>query len=400
MSRRSRTTFALALAGALAAAAPAGAAPPAPRVAILQPGPFAPVFGAVEVELGVTAAEPVVRAELFVDDVRVAVLESPPWRVTVDVGEDNRPHRFRAVVHTASGGVGTMELETPAIRVDDVVDLPLRQLYVTVERSGERVTYLDRDAFTVIDDGDRQTLVTFESGDAPLTAVILVDSSESMAGERLAAALEGAQAFAGGMRSLDEAKVMLFSDRLLRSTPFTGDSDALGTALVGARADGGTALTDHFYAALKLLDGRQGRRVVVVLSDGSDVHSVLGMKDVLWKVRRSQAMVYWIELADQRTDASGLPTSFASSWRGAEENAAELETLRQVVGESGGRISTIGSIHQIDDAFSGILRELREQYVLGYYPTGATGDGEWRDVDVEVSGFGNRVRAREGYVDY
>lgn len=379
------------------AATPAFAQPAEPRLAILEPGPFDPVFGQVEVVIEIASRDPVTRVEIFVDGVRAGVLTEPPWKLTVDVGQGNAPHAFRAVATTDLGAIGTMELETPAIQVDDVVELPLRQLYVTVERGGDRVLGLGQDDFAVLDDGHRQELVTFEGGDAPMNAVILVDSSESMRGVRLDAALRGARRFTDGLAELDEVKVMLFSDRLLRSTPFTGDQPALDAALAGVQAGGGTALTDHVYAALKLLDGESGRPVVVVLSDGSDIHSVLRMKDVLWKVRRSQAIVYWIELRDE-TIEDGRYTSYSSSWRGPRENAEEVDRLRTVVVESGGRIVAIDALDGVDDAFAGILRELREQYVLGYYPTDLQADGDWREIDVRVRR--GRARVREGYVDY
>jgi Ca-activated chloride channel family protein len=328
------------------------------------------------------------------------VLSEPPWEVALDLGPENQEHVFRAVAHGVSGGQGEMSLQTPAIEVDEVLELPLQQLYVTVTRGGERVTRLTREQFQVVDDRRDQELVTFEGGDAPLTAVLLVDSSESMQGERLEAALRGAQAFTAGMRELDEAMAILFADRLLRATPFTDDPVELRASLEGVEAGGGTALTDHLYAAFKILDGRQGRRVVVVLSDGFDVYSALRMQDVVWKAQRSQAIVYWIQLQDQGGPAGSEPGLFTSAWRDAPENQEEYEALRRLVLETGGRIEPIERIGEVEYAFQSILAELREQYVLGYYPTDLRHDGSWRQVQVRVRGFGNQVRVREGYVDF
>lgn len=388
----------------LAALVPLLAAPPAPaqsriRVAILEPGPFDAVSGEVRVVIGVEAAEAVGRIELFVDGDLVTELREPPWEVTVDVGPENREHTFRAVAYDVTGAHGEMTLQTPAIEVDEVLELPLQQLYVTVTRSGDRVTRLTRQEFRVVDDGDVQELVTFEGGDAPLTAILLVDSSASMQGERLQAAVRGAQAFTAGMRDLDEAMALLFADRVLRATPFTDDPAVLRTSLEGVQAGGGTALTDHLYAAFKILDGRQGRKVVVVLSDGFDVYSALRMRDVLWKAQRSQAIVYWIQLKDQPV-VGVEPGMFHSSWRDAEANKEEHETLRRLVLESGGRIQEIERIGEVEWAFQNILAELRDQYVLGYYPTDLRHDGSWRQVQVRVRGLGNQVRVREGYVDF
>lgn len=388
----------------LAALLPLIASPPAAaqsrvRVAILEPGPFDAVSGEVRVVVGVEAAESVDRVEIFVDGRPLTELSEPPWEVTIDVGPENREHTFRAIAYTASGAKGEMTLQTPAIEVDEVLELPLQQLYVTVTRSGERVTRLSRDEFRVVDDGAVQELVTFEGGDAPLTAILLVDSSESMQGERLQAALRGAEAFTAGMKELDEAMAILFADRLLRATPFTDDPAVLQASLEGVAAGGGTALTDHLYAAFKILDGRQGRKVVVVLSDGFDVYSALRMRDVLWKAQRSQAIVYWIQLKDQAV-AGAEPGLYFSAWRNAEANQEEYETLRRLVLESGGRIQEIEQVGEVAGAFQNILAELRDQYVLGYYPTDLRHDGSWRQVQVRVRGLGNQVRVREGYVDF
>lgn len=392
----SRVAFALAVLSAFAAV-PAAAADV--RVAILEPSPFDAVSGEVEVVVQVEAQQPVSRVQVFVDGRLMTEITTAPWRVTLDVGPENREHVFRAVAHTTAGGTGEMTLQTPAIEVDEVLELPLQQLYVTVTRSGDRVTGLSRDSFRVIDDGQVQEMVTFEGGDAPLTAVLLVDSSESMKGERLESAIRGAQAFTAGMRELDEAMAVLFADELLEASPFTDEPSVVRSSLDGVRAGGGTALTDHLYAAFKILDGRQGRRVIVVLSDGFDVYSALRMRDVLWKAQRSQAIVYWIQLQD-RSVAGAEPGLFTSAWRAADENQEEYKTLRRLVLESGGRIEAIDDIAQVEAAFQGILQELRDQYVLGYYPSDLRHDGSWRAVEVNVRGFGNQVRVRDGYVDF
>lgn len=379
-------------------AGPASAA--GPRVAILEPSPFGAVSGQVPIEISVEAASEISHVEIWVDGRLVATLRGEPWETTVDVGPENREHTFRAVAHTADGASGEMSLETPAIEVDEVLELPLQQLFVTVSRGGDRVTGLGRGDFRVVDDGQLQELVTFEGGDAPLTAALLVDASQSMSGERLDAAIRGVEAFTAGMRELDEAMAMMFADQLLRATPFTDDPAVIRSSLQDVEAMGGTALTDHLYAAFKILDGRQGRRVVVVLSDGFDVYSALRMKDVLWKAQRSQAIVYWIQLQDRSAAAPDDAGLFQSAWRTADENQEEYRTLTRLVLESGGRIEAIDSTDEVQGAFESILQELREQYVLGYYPTDLRHDGSWRPVQVQVRGFGTNARVRDGYVDF
>jgi Ca-activated chloride channel homolog len=363
-------------------------------VRIERPAPGQAVFGPTEVKLRVESDEAIARIDLFVNGERMGVITGPPYEVIVDVGEQNVRREFRVEARTTTGTtVGDSVLTLP-VEINDEMDLSLRQLYVTVTRGSSRVLELGQEDFQVYDDGRKQEIVTFGRGELPLTAVLLLDTSESMQGERLEAARRGARAFLGGMRPLDEARVVLFSDRLLQVTPFLQDTGALSGALEEVHAAGGTAVNDYLYASLALLEARQGRRVVILLSDGSDIHSALPMESVLWKARTSQALIYWIRL--------GLRTryqSFASSWRGPEQNSREYQLLEKAVLESGGRIEQVERVDDLEGAFRGILQELREQFVLGYYPGRLRKDGSWHKIRVDVRGPGLNVRTRDGYMD-
>jgi Ca-activated chloride channel homolog len=378
---------------ALAAALPAAAI----DVFITNPKPQVGVFGEVEIVAEVLSSAAVSRVVFLLDGQEVARRTQPPWSHTVNVGDDNVPHSFEVVARDASGAEARAKVVTRTIAVDLALDLELQQLYVTASRGGQRVLDLDRSAFTVSDDRVPQEIVTFERGDVPLTAVLLVDTSISMRGARLQAALEGANAFVRDMRELDEASLMLFSDRLLYKTPFSRDPATIAAGLGDVEAAGGTALNDFLYSALKRLEAEQGRRVTILLSDGTDIESVLSIEDVLWKARRSQTLVYWIRL---REGDAGQVVSRTSGWRDGAGHAKELAGLGQLVEESGGRIVDIERITDATSAFRDILSELRQQYVLGYYPSRNENDNSWHEVKVRVDRLGVSVRTREGYVDF
>ncbi len=366
-------------------------------VAITNPPPGQPLFGEVEIEADVYPAENVARVEFLVDGRLIGEVDSAPFRIRTDVGQDNREHRFEVKAYNPAGQMVDALLVSPSIRVDGEVVAELQQLYVTVTTSGtHRVLDLVEDDFAIIDDGDRQELVTFARGDVRLTAAILIDSSASMKGERLRYALRGATAFVGGIREIDDASILLFSDRLLHATPFSHDSSILTDGLGGLQAAGGTALNDHLYLALKRLEHQQGRRVIVLLSDGIDSHSALKMNDVTWLARRSRALIYWLRTAPR----SEAEKTRSSAWKSPAGYRSEYERLTRTVLETGGRIVTLNRIQDAETAFREILAELREQYVLGYYPTVSTGDGRWHRVTVRVRRSGLQVRTRGGYVDY
>lgn len=374
--------------------ATAGSAQPR-ELFVTDPSASQLAVGSVRFRIEVHPREEVDEVVFLVDGIETGRLRQPPWEVLRDVGQKNLEHLFEARVRWLDGSEQEVSRRTPRIRVDEVMDLGLQQLYVTVGHGDSRVLGLQAEDFVVLDDRREQTLVTFEGGDVPLTAAILVDASSSMRGERLRGAVQGARAFVEAIEDLDEAMLVLFSDHLLQTTPFTNRPEALIGELGRAASQGGTAVNDTLYFAVKTLEQRQGRRVVILLSDGVDVESVLEMKSVLWTIKRSRSIIYWIRLMS-RAQSEVLRYS---AWRHPDEHAAELSLLEAAVDESGGRIVPIASVEQAGQAFGHILSELREQYVLGFYPTRDAGDGSWHHVDVQVRGSDQKVRTRDGYFD-
>lgn len=362
---------------------------------VRSPRDNAVVFGHVEVDLEVLSSAPVARVEIRLDGETAARLSQPPYRTIVDVGLENRSHTFEITAVDVEGNAVTRTIVTGRVEVHLELELELQQLYVTATRNGRRVLDLEADDFEILDDDRRQQKVTFERGDIPLTAALLIDSSLSMRGDALRAALAGARAFVQEMRPLDLAKVIVFSDRLLASTPFTSDPAVVSSVMDTVEAGGGTAINDHLYWALKELDRQQGRRVIVLLSDGLDIESVLDMGDVEWKASRAQSLIYWV----RPTAGNDLDVGHFSIWRDEEAYRREIATLKRVVHSSGGRIREIERIDTIAEAFAEILQELRDQYVLGYYPDNNRNDGAWHKVRLRVRSPGVQVRARAGYFD-
>lgn len=370
------------------------------QVVLEGPATAEPLFGTVTVEASVSADEELERIDVFVDDrLRHRHLEPPKevWiEVEVDLGTANREHRFEIVARSRSGEVGRAEASSPAFEVGEALDLNLQQVYVTVtDLRGRRVTGLTAEDFQLEDAGVDQELVTFASAEIPFTAVLLFDASSSMREGQRAAAEAGVRVFAEGMRDLDEARLMVFAHRLVAQSPFTEDPELLLQVLSAVQPGGGTALYDHIFWAARALEERQGRQVLIFLSDGADVHSALRVEQVREVLRRSPALVYWVELP---VPGSNDPSALRfHSFQPPEEIRDDLGILRKLVETSGGRILTVGSPAGISDALEEILAELRDQYALGYYPTEGGEPGEWRQLELKVRGLGKKARAREGY---
>ena len=367
------------------------------EVALVRPEGGSAVFGRVELSAQVYPADVAVeRLDFFVDGQFRGRVEEPPYTLLTDVGQENLEHEFTVVAHAADGSTATSAVRTPRLRSDMQVEVELRQLYVTAESRGQRVLDLERADFTVNDDGRRQEIVTFERGDVPFTAVVLVDASLSMKGQRLRTALDGAQALVAGMQRLDQAKLVLFSDRLLHETPFTSFPSVLSVGLSGVEARGGTALNDHLYLALKHLEHGQGRRVVILLSDGFDVESALDVEQVRQAPGFNQALIYWIRLHQGRMNSD---RRYFSAWRDDEGHRRQFDLLERTVLDSGGGIEIPADMSQVEESFVRILEDLRNQYVIGYYADPVHADGRWRGIKVSVPRAGVKLRARAGYYD-
>lgn len=379
---------------ALALVLATGAVAPASQrfdVGLIEPIPGISTFGVIDVVADVRGTDEAVRVEFYYNGEKVGEVDGPPYRFQVDTGQRNVERTFRVVAHGPNGATSSAELTLPAIAVHEELDLGLRQLYVTVKRGSARVPDLAREQFEVLDLKLRQDLVTFERGDVPFTSVVLIDSSLSMAGDPLATAIAGALGFAGSLHDLDEASIVLFSDRILAETPFGNDPEALRVPLANVEPAGGSAILDHTFLAMARLEQRQGRRMILLLSDGVDVESFLSVDDLSQALNRASAMLYWLRLPSE--------IGHISSWKTQAENAAQRLALEQLVADTGGSVLELSSAEDTGGALASVLAEIRGQYVLGYYPKVAIGDGRWHDIDVRVDAPGATVTTRRGYFD-
>lgn len=423
---------------ALPVSAGAKDGPAASELRLVLPPPGQPLFDEVVFEASVPEGVGVDRVEFRVDDKVVGDRHEPPWRLEADVGPENRDRRLEVLAYAGGGVISGDERTAPAVEVDEVVDLHLQQIFVTVtDADGRRVLGLQKEDFAVFDQGVEQELVTLQGGDVPFTAVLLLDTSESMKGEGLRAAIEGARRFVEGMKPLDEAKVVAASDRILRASPWSARSEDLRRSFAGLEAQGGTSIFDPLFLSLTLLESRLGRRVLVLLGDGWDNHSVLGAEDLLETARRMQTTIYWVrvgahafdpaierrrrtrreDLRRRRTDpnfdslAPRVTSAYGAvdrefghlpipvtSWRTKRRSVELYLALEEIVEATGGRIVNVAERSAVGPAFGEILQELREQYALGYYPQPRSAAGTWRPVEVRVDDEELEVRTREGYV--
>lgn len=328
----------------------------------------------------------------------------------------------------ASPGVAQVEndVDLEDIVIHETVELDLQQIYVTVtDSNNRRVLDLPRDAFRLEDKGRPQKLITFESGDIPLTTAVLLDASQSMSADEMTLALAGLRSFVASMNELDEARALVFSDELLAASEWFGPEDRVQDPLpqldieTGSWREGGSAVFDQVHVALSALEGRQGRRVLILLSDGWDLHSVLTGEQIRRAGQRSRSMVYWVRLDPnppknlrQRRRLTETATTVrfddraskapVSSWHNRDATIDRYFDLEQLVSTTGGRVVDATHAGEVEAALQEILQELRDQYALGYYPDPELPAGTRRRVKVSLSGKGRgddlSLRARSEYV--
>jgi len=264
----------------------------------------------------------------------------------------------------------------PVFRAD--VEAVYVDVYVT--RQGAPVTGLaDRD-FVMKDNGVAQSARVVEREEAPVTAVLVLDCSSSVAGEKLEFLKASAGRFVRGLHPRDEAALVAFQTRVELLHAATSDRGALLDAIDRMTAEGATSMIDALFVGLKRRWGA-GRPVLVLFSDGLDTSSWLENEDLLRAARESSTVVYVV-----RTREAGNG--------GRESGQAYL--LRRIAESTGGSSWSSGSGPEIEAAFRGVLETVNARYVLAYEPTGVPRTGRHR-IDLKVRRRGVDVRARREY---
>jgi Ca-activated chloride channel family protein len=298
---------------------------------------------------------------------------------------------------------------------------------------GRFVPDLQQKDFIVYEDDQAQTLTHFSAERAPVSLGIALDTSGSMAGERIQAAQSAFSRFLDDLLgSEDEIFLYRFSDRPVLVQDWTTDRLVLSRALGRVAVHGTTAMYDAVAQAVSLAaTGRHRKKALVLLSDGNDTSSKTTLRDVKQVIRETDALVYAIGFdcgmdADrgspqkslwQRRGPIPIPSPFPPrgrrgrplppppqplpppqrrTWGQGCSDPVDTGALREMTDDSGGRTEIIRNPRDLDAATAGIADELSRQYYLGYLSTGKK-DGRWHSIRVEVRTGRYRIRARRGY---
>ena len=284
------------------------------------------------------------------------------------------------VVSLSESALSVVEGQEPTFRSSTRI-VPV--VTTVFDMQGRLVPMLERDEFTILDNGKPQDITFFQNDVQPFTVVVMMDYSASMTAnlDRLAAA---AEQFILRMLPQDKGQVGAFSDKIQFSGTFTNDRDDLIFALKDLQFGNPTRLYDAINESLAMLRGVEGRKVVLVFTDGDDTASRVDMGDVLDRARDEEAMVY----------AIGMESEYFNGQRMVRTRPDR--GLRRLAEETGGGYFELKKTDELAPTFTRVAQELHSQYTLGFTP--ATLDGKEHKLVVRMRQPGMTARARRTYV--
>jgi VWFA-related protein len=259
---------------------------------------------------------------------------------------------------------------------------PIRpSLEFTVTDRNQQYADVAADDLTVLEDGVEQKVETFQEAVAPLSIVLALDASGSMA-KSADEVIQAARDFVEALRPEDSLALVLFSDQVVFAHEFATNRQHTLDAIGQYHATGGTALYDALQESLNRLKNVPGRHAVVVLTDGRDENnpgtapgSVAKLDDVLALVKQVGAAVFTLGLG---TKVDRMP----------------LEQLAQV---SGGQAYFPIDISVLKAQYARVVENLRRRFVLSYTSTNTSRDGSWRDIEIRAQSSNAVVKSQAGY---
>jgi len=349
-----------------------------PQLRILSPAEDTYVSGVTPLRARVEPQEAAASVTFFVDGRQVCALTAPPFECDWDAGPAIGQHQIRAVAALSGGGRIVQTVRTKELGYSEKVNVDVVQVTVTVTDGHARfVRGLPVTAFHVFEDNKPQTVTHFASEDVPLELVVAIDISGSMS-PAMPTLKKAVKEFLTDVPPRDLVTLLGFNDSIFTLTRKTSDAAERVKAVDRLAPWGSTALYDVILRGVEMLGRQAGRKALVVFTDGEDQGSHATLADVERRLQASDVTLYMI----------------------GQGRGVTLDALKHVMEKlstpTGGRALFTDSIDELHTAFSDLLDELSNQYLLGYEPTNTKHDEVWRRIKVDVDGHRD-VRARQGY---
>jgi Ca-activated chloride channel family protein len=367
---------------ALALAAAVNHEASADELTIVSPETDALVTGPVTLRAVLdppSLASEVLRFTFMADGRTVCTLEAGPFECAWDAGSGLAAHHVRAVAALKGGRRLVRTLRTRSGVALPAVEVDLVHVTATVtDGDGRLVKALPKESFRILENGEPQSVVHFVGESQEREIVVAVDISGSMT-QAMPRVREAVGAFLAALKPQDRVTLLAFNDSVFTLARREADPAARLRAVNRLAPWGGTALHDAILRGLDQLSRARGLKALVVFTDGEDRSSRAGFAAVQRRVERSDAVIYMI-----------------GQGRGTEDPGLK-EVIERLARLSGGRAFLASRIADLETAFAEIVAELSSQYLLAYEPTRPPRDGSWRELRVELTRPGYRVRARQGY---
>ena len=264
------------------------------------------------------------------------------------------------------------------------------RLDVSVTRGGLPVSGLSAADFAVTDNDVLQQIEVL-ADPLPVAVVLVLDTSGSVAGERLSHLVKAATTLVGALHAGDRAALMTFSHDVNLRLPLTADVNRLTNALNSLAGRGQTAVRDAVYAALQLAPEDESRPVVLLFSDGRDNASWLSVQHTLTAARRAGVVIHAVSLREQQ------PAELVQPGRPAPVQPEAAPTfVDELVNAAGGRHWQTTASADLQPLFIRALDEMRARYLLMFYPQGVRREG-WHDLKVTLKRARGTITVRPGY---
>jgi VWFA-related protein len=323
--------------------------------------------------------------ELFLDEKKLKSWSSPdgPYEVTIPFTDYSKSDYLRATAISQDGQEANdiRFLKGPNTTVENVrVDVV--QLHISaLDKSNHFVKGLSEGDFAIQEDGRPQKTTGFEVAEnLPLTIGLIVDGSGSMEKSMPFVRDAGSELFKHLIREKDKGFVIEFREQPRMLQDLTEDSASLQRAAREPQARGATALYDSVVLGLYQFRTLQGRKALVVVTDGADNHSHVDYATLLRYARSAGAPIYFVAVGISVLDF-GI--------RGE---------INEVARESGGEVFHLGSAAKIAEVTQRIEEELRSQYIVAFRTDSQKPDGEYRAVSVAIAKPGLTARTIKGYI--
>jgi VWFA-related protein len=319
--------------------------------------------------------------QAFLDDEALGLRTRAPYRWVAPLPDDAPAVHIRIVAIDSSGAQTQIEelvTRVPGTRFS--VEVPAVTLNLAAMDEADRfISDLEAGELSIMDNGERQEILDFARGEAPLRISILVDQSNSMS-DKMEETIAALGQFLAQLGPEDQVKLMAFNDRVTSFTPFTNVHGLVASFAQAIRPEGTTALYDALLYGYRQLanhaDARE-RRVIFLLTDGDDQSSRNALRPALDRVR------------------NGGVTVFALGQGDALDDGDLRDVLRQIAEETGGEAFFEKDKNKLDGVFVQVAAAMRALYLVSYRPSNQTRG--WHAIEVETTRPGLTLRHKPGY---